>query len=71
MTGTAPEDSQTYVALWIADDGLETDGDPRADTNGILLLHAEAYGPAGARQVVNVTAAQSPGGGDVRMLAWR
>lgn len=69
MTGTPAEDTRTYVAVWIADDGMEADGDPHVDTNGVVLLHAEAYGPAGARQVVDVTAARAAG--DVRLLAWR
>jgi hypothetical protein len=69
MTGTPAQDTRTYAAVWVADDGLETDGEPRADANGIIQLHAEAYGPSGARQVVDVTAARAAG--DVRVLAWR
>ena len=35
-------DSPMYVAVWIADDPAETDGDPTADTNGTLTLHARS-----------------------------
>lgn len=69
LTGVPARDTPIYVAVWVADDGLETDADPRADADGVVLLHAEAYGPAGARQGVDVTAARI--GADVRLLAWR
>ena len=52
-------DSPMYLAVWIADDPAETDGDPQADTNGTLTLHAEAYGPRGTRKVVEVTVART------------
>ncbi len=43
-------DSPMYVAVWIADDPAETDGNPAADVNGTLTLHAEALDrPARAR----------------------
>lgn len=48
-------DSPMYVAVWIADDPAEADGNPAADTNGTLTLHAEAFGPAGTRKVIEVT----------------
>lgn len=69
MTGTPAQDTRIYVAVWVADDGAETDDDPRSDANNVVLLHAEAYGLAGARQVVDATAARVAG--DVRVLAWR
>jgi hypothetical protein len=33
-----------YVVAWIADDGMDGDGDPTIDANQIVLIHAEAYG---------------------------
>jgi hypothetical protein len=48
-------DSPMYVAVWIADDPAEADGNPAADTNGTLTLHAEAFGPAGTRKTIEVT----------------
>jgi hypothetical protein len=52
-------DSPMYVAVWIADDPAEADGDPAADTNGTLTLHAEALGPMGTRKVIEVTVART------------
>jgi type IV pilus assembly PilX-like protein len=52
-------DSPMYIAAWIADDPAETDGNPQADVNGTLTVHAEAIGPGGARKVVEVTVART------------
>ncbi len=57
-------DSSMYVAVWIADDpadgtGGVIDGDPTADVNGTLTLHAEALGPKGTRKVIEVTVART------------
>ena len=48
-----------FVAVWVADDPSEGDGNPMADTNGVLTLHAEAYGSAGTRKIVEVTVNRS------------
>ena len=52
-------DSSMYVAVWVADDPAETDGNPLTDGNGTLTLHAEAIGPSGTRKVVEVTVART------------
>jgi hypothetical protein len=52
-------DSPMYVAVWIADDPADADGNPSMDTNGTLTLHAEAYGPSGTRKVIEVTVART------------
>ena len=52
-------DSPMYVAVWVADDPAEADGNPAADTNGTLTLHAEALGPGGTRKVIEVTVART------------
>jgi hypothetical protein len=52
-------DSPMYVAVWVADDPAETDGNPATDGNGTLTLHAEAVGPSGTRKVVEVTVART------------
>lgn len=52
-------DSPMYVAIWIADDPAEEDGNPLADTNGTLTIHAEALGPSGTRKVIEVTVART------------
>ncbi len=58
-------DSHMYVAVWVADDpadGSDTetrDNNPLVDSNGVLTLHAEAYGPSGTRKVLEVTVART------------
>lgn len=44
-----------YVAVWVADDPADADGNPARDANGVLILHAEAFGAAGARRIVEST----------------
>jgi hypothetical protein len=63
-----------YVAVWIADDAAETDGDPQRDGGdadargrGVVRLHAVAFDAAGARRTVEATVVRSPAGG-VRLL---
>jgi hypothetical protein len=58
-------DSAHYVIVMVADDPSENDNDPLRDgetaTNpgtGVLALRAEAFGPRGARQVVEATIAR-------------
>ncbi len=52
-------DSPVYVVVLVADDPSETDGNPSVDSNGVLTLHAEAFGAGGARKVVEVTLART------------
>lgn len=56
-TGTI--DSWMYIAVWVADDPSEIDGNPLADVNGVITLHAEAFGHGGTHKVVEVTAART------------
>jgi hypothetical protein len=56
--------SPMYVAVWIADDPGETDNNPLADGGtangrGVLLMRAEAFGPAGAHSIIEVTVART------------
>jgi hypothetical protein len=48
-----------YLAVWVADDSREQDGDPASDApdehepgHGIVRVHAEAFGMAGARRAI-------------------
>lgn len=48
-----------YVVVWVADDPAEADGEPAKDTNGVLLLHAEALGEGGSRKAVEAAVSKS------------
>jgi hypothetical protein len=70
-----------YAIVAVADDPAENDGDPFRDgdpaTNagaGVLMLRAEAFGPRGAHQVVEVTVRRADPVHDftaVHVLSWR
>lgn len=51
-----------YLAVWVADDGAELDGDPLADGDGagrgILRVRAEAFGPMGSRRAIEAELAR-------------
>jgi Tfp pilus assembly protein PilX len=69
--------SPLYVAVWVSDDPADGDGNPSADNNSVLRIHAQALGPQGARRIVEAVVARpsigspavpAPG---VRLLSWR
>ena len=69
--------SPVFVAVWISDDPGDGDGNPAADNNDVLQLHAHALGPAGGRRVVEAMV-QRPSIGQpaapapaVRVVRWR
>lgn len=51
-----------YLAVWIADDVAEVDGDPQTDGEvegrGVLRARAVAFGPMGARQAIEAELAR-------------
>ena len=72
-----------YVAVWIADDTRERDGDPLADGEeegrGVLRVRAAAFGPLGSRHAIEAELARvcfdangeplcQPG---IRVQSWR
>ena len=64
-----------YVAVWVADDPADGDGNPALDANGILLLHAVALGGSGGHRAVEAvvqrpasTGLPPPSG--LRILSW-
>jgi hypothetical protein len=57
------------VAVWIADDVIDGDGNPGEDWNGMLMIHAEAFGLWGAAHVVTAHLKREIGG--VRTISWR
>jgi Tfp pilus assembly protein PilX len=59
MLPTGTINSNMYVVVWVGDDPSENDGDPQKDVNGVLTLRAEAFGPAGANKMIEVTVART------------
>ena len=64
-TGSGP----WYVAVWIADDRADTDGDPDRDSNGMVAVRAAAFGPDDAAMAVELTVFRAPGA--LRIVAIR
>jgi hypothetical protein len=74
-----------YLAVWIADDGREQDGDPSRDAavegdagHGIVRVHAEAFGVAGSRRVIEAELARICPAGEaqgclpgIRVQSWQ
>lgn len=48
-------DGPWYLAVWVADDSADTDGDPGRDSNGVIRLHAIALGPSEAVASVDLS----------------
>ena len=51
-----------YIAVWVADDGGEVDGNPLSDGaeagRGILRVRSEAFGPMGSRRAIEAELAR-------------
>ena len=63
-----------YLLVWVADDGADMDGDPGADSNGVLTLRADALGPDGGRGTTLVSLQRTAVSGEpdrVRVLTIR
>jgi len=61
-----------YLAVWVADDSREEDGDPLADAveegdsgHGIVRIHAAAFGLEGSRRAVEAELVRACRGGGV------
>jgi len=59
ITSSDPRMALPYVVVWVADDPDEADGDPSRDSNGIILVRAEAFGTRGGRRAIEATLAAS------------
>jgi hypothetical protein len=59
-----------YLVVWVADDGLDGDGDPTADANRVLLIRSEAFGSGAAQRAVEVSVKRSLDG-ILHVLTWR
>jgi len=74
IAGPSALDSSAYLVVWVADDITETDGNPAADTNGVLMLRGEAVGSGGRTRALDVTVARAgapPGQAGLRVMSWR
>ena len=61
--------ASAYVAVWVADDASEVDGDAQNDSNGLIVVRAEAFGPQGMQRTLEATLASD--GSNVRLVSWR
>ncbi len=77
--GGASPSVSAYTIVMVADDPMESDGDPDRDAaagspgSGVILLRAEAYGPAGSRRIIEAAVAKvvAPGGAVApKFLSW-
>ena len=63
-----------FLAVWVADDAVDGDGDPSADKNGVILVRGAAFGPGEGEAFVTLTVSRDPAAGNpafVRILAIR
>ena len=61
--------ASSYVAVWVADDASESDGDAQTDSNGLIAMRAESFGPQAMRRTIDVTLGND--GSGVRLVSWR
>jgi hypothetical protein len=52
LLGVGSIDSRAYVAVWVADDRFDGDGNPLADANGVVMLTAGAFGDHRTRRMI-------------------
>ena len=69
LAGLPATDSGAYVAVWVADDASDNDGNPSADANGVIMLHGEAFGYGASRAAADVVVKRTAAG--PRVLSWR
>ena len=64
--------SPAYVAVWVADDPAESDGNPVLDTNRTILVRAEAFGANRSRRSIRATVGAREGdrGEEFRPRLW-
>lgn len=63
-----------FLAVWVADDPVDGDGDPTSDNNGVILVRGAAFGPGEGEAVISLTVSReaADGGPDVvRVLTVR
>ena len=61
---------QVFVLTWVSDDVAETDGDPLADNNGVVVIRARAIGLRRSQSDIQAVVARvAPG--VIRLVSWR
>jgi hypothetical protein len=69
-----------YLAVWVGDDPSENDDDPYVDGadasnpgHGVVMAHAEAFGPGGAHSVLEATVGRPDptAASGIRVIDWR
>ena len=68
--------SRRFLIVWVADDEDDGDGSTGIDTNGIVLVRAEALEPGGLRRIVEAYVQRPagvipPAAGAVAIFGWR
>ena len=69
LAGLPASDSGAYVAVWVADDPSDNDGNASADANGVIMLHGEAFGYGASRASADVVLKRTAAA--PRVLSWR
>ena len=69
LVGLPAGDSGAYVAVWVADDPADDDGNAAEDANGVIMLHGEAFGFGASRASADVVLKRTAAG--PRVLSWR
>ena len=66
-TGSA---SSLFLTAWVADDAADGDADPAADSNGVLMIRAQALGLGGLARALLIVMRRDEENG-VRVVTWR
>jgi hypothetical protein len=69
LAGVTASPSLPLVAVWVADDEADGDHDAGADANGVIRLHAEAFGAGASRASADARIGRAPDG--VHVVSWR
>jgi hypothetical protein len=59
-----------FLTAWVADDTADGDADPGVDSNGIVMIRAQALGLGGLQRTLLIVMRRDEGIG-VRLLSWR
>ena len=74
IAGRGSIESPAYLVVWVADDVSETDGNPAADSNDVIVVRGEAVGSGGRTRTLDVTVTRAgipAGQPGLRVISWR